>query len=377
VTALIGSIVALLFGFGSRVLVGIAFAAEAGFGLWVRPRVDLAIATAARPGRELDMLVGILESVEERHFESERLQRAVRALRSDGALPSAVVRRLQRLLVLLDSRRNQFFAPLAVLLMWGTQMAMALEEWRGRHGDAISRWVVAVGELEALASLSAYHYERPEDTFPELVEQGPCFRAVALGHPLLQRQVCVRNDVRLDATHSLLIVSGSNMSGKSTLLRAVGVNAVLALAGAPVRAQHLALSCLHVGGTLRVQDSLRQGMSGFYAEIQRFRQLVDLASQAPPLLFLLEEILNTTNSHERRIGAEAVIGSLLRRRAIGLVTTHDLAITEVVPAVSGAANVHFVDHLEGDHIRFDYVLHSGVVGKGNAVDLMRSIGLEL
>ncbi len=370
-------------------LVGIAFAAQAGFALWLRLRVEAVIAAAGGAGRELAMLAGVLELVESREFDSQRLRRTVAELRSDGTAPSAVVRRLQHLLVLLDSRRNQFFAPLAMLLMWGTQLSMAVEAWRATHGPAIARWITAIGEFEALNSLGGYCYERPDEPFPVIhddgahrggqqgAQEGALFRGQQVGHPLLPRAECVVNDVTLDAETRLLIVSGSNMSGKSTLMRAVGTNVALALAGAPVRARRLELSCLQVGGTLRVEDSLRRGMSGFYSEIHRFLQLVRLAERQPPLLFLLEEILNTTNSHDRRAGARAVIGSLLQRGAIGLVTTHDLAITEIAEHVEHARNVHFVDHLEGDEIHFDYVLRPGVVGKSNAVDLMRSIGLDV
>jgi len=167
------------------------------------------------------------------------------------------------------------------------------------------------------------------------------------------------------------------MSGKSTLMRTVGINAVLAQAGAPVRARSLRLSPLQVGGSIRVRDSLRRGMSGFYAEIHRFRSILDLAEEQPAVLFLLEEILHTTNSNDRRIGAEALLRSLLERGAIGLVTTHDLAITELADDLPRSVNVHFVDELVEGEIRFDYRLRPGVVERSNAVDLMRDIGLDV
>jgi DNA mismatch repair ATPase MutS len=176
----------------------------------------------------------------------------------------------------------------------------------------------------------------------------------------------------------LLVVSGSNMSGKSTLLRTVGVNAVLALAGAPVRARHLRISPLVVGATLRIQDSLQAGRSRFFAEITRVRQLVDLARGPIPLLFLLDEIFGGTNSHDRRLGAEAVVRSLVNYGAIGLVTTHDLALTHIVDLLAPrAANVHFEDHFENGNITFDYRMRPDVVQKSNALALMRAVGLEV
>jgi DNA mismatch repair ATPase MutS len=174
------------------------------------------------------------------------------------------------------------------------------------------------------------------------------------------------------------VVSGSNMSGKSTLLRSVGVSAVMAMAGGPVRARRLRIGALSVGASIRATDSLQDGTSRFYAEIKRLRNLVDLASGPRPLLFLIDELLNGTNSHDREIGAEAVVRGLVSRGAIGLVTTHDLALTRIAEAMSPQGrNVHFEDHLENGRMTFDYLLRGGVVRKSNALELMRSVGLEI
>src|SRR6185369_1720925 len=223
-----------------------------------------------------------------------------------------------------------------------------------------------------------YTIEHPGDALPVIADGDPRFEADALGHPLLPAARCVRNDVVLDATGPILVVSGSNMSGKSTLLRAVGVNAVLALAGAPVRAARLRLSPLAIGASIRTLDSLSEGTSRFYAEITRIRQLVDLADGPQTLLFLLDEILHGTNSHDCRIGAEAIVRGLLRRSAIGLVTTHDLALTTIAddPTVH-ARNVHFADHVEDARMVFDYRMREGVVTHSNALALMRAVGLEV
>jgi DNA mismatch repair ATPase MutS len=168
------------------------------------------------------------------------------------------------------------------------------------------------------------------------------------------------------------------MSGKSTLLRTVGINAVLALAGAPVRAARLSMTPLAIGATLRIQDSLQEGRSRFYAEITRIRELTDLARGRLPLLFLLDELFHGTNSHDRLIGATGVLGSLLDRGAIGLVTTHDLALTAIADRLSPrAANVHFDDHFEGGEIVFDFRMKPGPVTRSNALALMRSVGLDI
>ena len=175
-----------------------------------------------------------------------------------------------------------------------------------------------------------------------------------------------------------MLVSGSNMSGKSTLLRAVGINVVLAMAGAPVRARGLHLTPLQMGASIRINDSLREGSSRFYAEITRLRQILDLAGGDPPLLFLLDELLQGTNSKDRRIGAEGIVRALVKRGAIGLVSTHDLALTDIGEAIEGQLrNVHFQDELENGRMSFDYKLRDGVVTKSNGLALMRSIGLEV
>jgi DNA mismatch repair ATPase MutS len=176
----------------------------------------------------------------------------------------------------------------------------------------------------------------------------------------------------------VLLVSGSNMSGKSTLMRAVGINTVLAMAGAPVRARKLILSPLQIGASIRVNDSLQEGSSRFYAEITRLRQIFDFAAGEPPLLFLLDELLQGTNSKDRRVGAEGIVRALVERGAIGIVSTHDLALTDIGGPLDGHLhNVHFQDELIDGKMRFDYLLREGIVTKSNGLELMRSIGLEV
>ena len=282
---------------------------------------------------------------------------------------SARIEKLRRLVALLDARRNQFFAPVAAIMLWSELLAFAIERWRRESGRDIVAWMDAVGETEALLSLASFAYENPSFATPEIVEGGPLFDAVAAAHPLIAADRRVPNDVRL----GVLIVSGSNMSGKSTLLRTVGINAVLALAGAPVCARSLRVTPMSIGASIRIHDSLAEGASRFYAEILRIRQIVEMP---PPLLFLLDELLHGTNSHDRAIGAEAIVRGLVERGAIGLATTHDLALAQVAEALGPrAANVHFEDHLEGDAIMFDYTMRPGVVTKSNALALMKAVGI--
>jgi DNA mismatch repair ATPase MutS len=285
------------------------------------------------------------------------------------------IRTLERLVEWKDWAHNQIFAVIAAPLLWVPQFAMAIEAWRVEYGPRIADWIAAVGEFEALGSLAAFAYERPAAVYPKLLESEPAYSAAALTHPLIPANEAVANDVTLGET-PLWIISGSNMSGKSTLLRAVGISVVLAWAGAPVTARQLRLSRLRIGASLRANDSLADHRSRFYAEIRKLKAIVDTAGAGQQLLFLLDELLSGTNSHDRRIGAEALIRGLLQRRAIGLATTHDLALTEIAASL-GARNVHFDDLFESGNIAWDYRLRPGVVQRSNALELMRAVGLQV
>jgi MutS domain V len=359
-------------------LVGVGLV-EAAFALALRGRVRRVLAPVERRAHDLAVFHGLLARLELEQFRSPRLVDLRAALKTSGKSPSERIEQLLALLELLDSNHNIYFAPFGALLLWTTQIAFALEAWRRGSGSLIPGWLAAVAQFETLAALATYAAENPEDPFPEVVEEGPLFDGVGLGHPLLPKTACVRNDVQLGGDRRVLIVSGSNMSGKSTLLRTVGVAAVLALAGAPVRAHRLRVSPLTVGATLRVQDSLQGGVSRFMAEVQRVRQLVELARGSRPLLFLLDELFAGTNSHDRRLGAEAVIRTLVESGAIGLITTHDLALTHIAELLDGkGTNVHFEDNFqEGGGVSFDYRMRPGVVERSNALALMRSVGLEV
>ncbi len=351
---------------------------EGVFAWWLSGRVKKVLAAVDERGHDLVLLSGLLERLEREPLQTPLLQSLRQALETEGRPASHQIRRLANLIHLDDCRDNQFFAPFASVLLWGTQIAMAVDAWRAEAGPAIGGWLSAVGDFEALSALAAYAAENPTDPFPEIVTDHTCYAADGLGHPLLSRDSCVTNDVSLGEEVLALVVSGSNMSGKSTLLRAIGVSVVMSLAGAPVRAKRLRLSPLAVGATLRVQDSLQAGKSRFYAEIVRVRQLVDISRGPLPLLFLLDELFNGTNSHDRRVGAESVIRGLLERGSVGLVTTHDLALAEIVAGLgSRTINVHFEDHFEDGRMRFDYRMHPGVVQHSNALELMRAVGLEV
>jgi hypothetical protein len=343
-----------------------------------RRRVRTAVSAVESSARDLGLLAGVLARLEAEQFSAPKLVELRAALDSQGWPPSRWIARLNRLLEYLESRRNMFVGPIDLFMFWTLQCACAIEAWRMRTGPAVRRWLVTVGEFEALLSLGSYAYEHPSDVFPEFAEASPCFDANGLAHPLLPDRDAVRNDVCLADDLRVLIISGPNMAGKSTFVRAVGINAVLAQCGAPVRARRLRLSPLAVGASICVLDSLQGGISRFYAEIKRLKQIIDLTQGPSAVLFLLDEFLQGTNSQDRRLGAEAMVRSLVERGAIGLVTTHDLALAKIAEGLGArAANAHFQDRLEDGKLIFDYRLQPGIVETSNALNLMRSIGLDV
>jgi hypothetical protein len=365
---------------GSEGPLQIALAIQVGFAWPQQRRVERALHRAAAAARDLDVLGHLLEKLERQQFSTARLRSLRQAIDSGDGLASSAIRFLHRLVELHDWQHNLIFLIVSIPFMWGTHLAWAIEAWRARHGRHIRGWLEAVAEVEALSSVSAFKFEHPRDPFPEIVTTGAAahFDGRELGHPLLPDARCVRNDVEMNESHRLLVISGSNMSGKSTLLRTVGINAVLAQAGAPVRAASLRMSPLQIGATLRIQDSLQEGRSRFYAEITRVRKLADVSRGPTPLLFLLDELFHGTNSHDRLIGASGVLRSLLNRGAIGLVTTHDLALTSIARALAPrAVNVHFEDWFDGGEIHFDYRMKPGPVTRSNAIALMRAVGLDV
>ena len=376
-------------------------------------RAEAIFLGAELAARDVGLLAAVLERLERESFISPRLAALRAELDTDGQPPSRRIARLNRLMEFVYQRDNMVVRFIGPFILWDVHLAYALEDWRAASGAGMRRWLSAVGEIEALTSIAAYHYERPDDVFAELSEGAPEFTAEAISHPLLSADEAVPNEVALGGDVArVLLVSGSNMSGKSTLLRTIGVSAVFAQAGVPVRATGLRLSPLVVGASIRLMDSLQDGESRFYAEILRLREIVRRAGEAdvaesggggrdhseagndpdgrghsgagnvgettPPVLFLIDEFLHGTNSHDRRIGAEAIVHGLADRGAIGLVTTHDLALTHIADTLGErGANVHFADHLADGKMRFDYRMRAGVVEKSNALELMRSVGLDV
>ena len=331
------------------------------------------------PARSLQTFSLLLARLEREQLASPRLK-ALRAELEIAGLPASQrIARLKRWMDWLDSGDHILVRAIRPLVLWKEQLAMGIEAWRSENGSYIARWLPAVAEFEALCSLSSLAFERPDWAMPVLLDNpAPSFEAEGLRHPLMVPSECISNEVALGADLHLLIVSGSNMSGKSTLLRAMGLNCVLAWAGAPVAARSLRISPLQTGASIRITDSLHDNRSRFFAEISRIRQIAELTKRTQPVLFLLDELLSGTNSHDRRIGAAGIVRGLVKSGAIGLITTHDLALAEIQQDLgAAAANVHFEDRIVDGRVEFDYRLRPGIVTHSNALELMRAVGLEV
>ena len=302
---------------------------------------------------------------------------------SHNTSPTQALRRLERLMQLADLRLSSLHIPVQVFTLSDVHVMHALENWQRRHGSQVRDWLAALGEIEALAALATLAHDHPDWVFPDVAAGTDRVAAEALGHPLLPDDQRVNNSVALGPAQSLLFVTGSNMSGKSTLLRALGLNIVLAQAGAPVCARSLRLPPADLRTSIRVQDSLARGISYFMAELNRLKSIVDAATQPPSgriTVYLLDEILHGTNSAERRIAARRVLAHLLELGAIGAVTSHDLDLVQGSELEGRSHPVHFREHFRSVNgksvMEFDYRLREGLAPSTNALKLLELAGLD-
>ena len=350
-------------------------AVQGAISLALRRRVLPLLQGGARLQANVQLFSAGLALLQKSQFRSPKLQ----ALRELSLSPTGAVKLLAQLdgqLAIVEQRPKEYFLLFSLLLAAGTQAAISIAAWKRQHASAMKQWLEAWSEFEALNALATYAFEHPEDTWPELLppEHLPTFEARGLAHPLLLHSI--RNDVSLSSQTRFYLVSGSNMAGKSTLLRSIGINAVLAYAGAPVRAESLRISPLILGASLALTDSLAEGKSKFLAEVQRLSAIVT-ASKTNPVLFLVDEIFSGTNSADRRTAAEAVLTTLLSNNAIGALSTHDLALTELATEPNRGLNLHMASSDPEDPLAFDYKLKPGINTSSNALAIVRMMGLKI
>ena len=343
------------------------------------PAISRLMTTVAAGEVSLSAYGDMLELLASADFTATDNQTLQANVRSEGQGPAALMRRLQGDYSYLELRRNPLvWFPLNIICLWDLFFALRIERWQAQVGPRLRGWLQAVGELEARSSLATLAFDHPDWVWPDFVDGGATFSAEALGHPLLPAAARVANDVTLPGAGQAWLITGSNMSGKSTLLRAIGLGHVMAQAGGPVCARRVTLSPLSLRTVMRVDDSLARGVSHFYAELQRLKDAVDASRGSPPLCYLLDEILHGTNTRERELGARLVVRTLCGRGSTGAVSTHDLSLASLADETQGAVhNVHFTEIIEGDRMRFDFRLRQGPVQTTNALRLMRQVGIDL
>ncbi len=346
----------------------------------IRPRIEAVLAPVCIQQSPLGTYRYLLSLIENSTFEDARLTALRGALMSSSTgAASEQMRRLDRLNGMAAVRHNGIVHFIADLfLMWDVWSAWLIDRWRARVGARVPAWLDALSELEALSALATFASEHPDYAWPRIDEAEPHFEATELGHPLIAAGKRVVNDVAFTRQAGVLMITGSNMSGKSTMLRSIGIAAVLAHAGGPVCAHSLSMSSLQVHSSLRISDALDRGASRFYMEVRKLKDIVDRVNAGESVLFLLDEVLHGTNSRERNIGAKAVVQHLLDKGAIGAVSSHDLGLVELEQLTEGRVrNTHFEDHIEDGKMCFDYRMKPGAVSTSNALRLMRMVGIDV
>jgi len=321
----------------------------------------------------------IIGEIEKAAYSSDILTEIRDSLYSNDKPASSSIHKLSSLVGYLELRRNPFFHPLLnTLFFWDLHWTYRLEKWKHRIAPQVPEWFAAIGRFEALSSLANLSFNNPSWTMPEIIHADFSFKAKNLGHPLIPDDHRVGNDIEMDGKGKIWIITGPNMSGKSTLLKTVGVNMVLALAGSPVCAEACALSPLKLYTNLKVSDSLDKSLSLFYAELQRLKMVIDGVAEHEKVFFLLDEMLKGTNALDRQAGAIALLKQLAASEANGFVATHDLELTKLEENFpEKIANYHFDGYIEEDKLLFDYKLKSGKCESFNALILMRKMGIDV
>lgn len=359
---------------------------NAGFTLWVGRSIHDQIEQAASGERGFQHYAGAFELFSGQDFQSPELKRLQSSLSSGESHAHEALGRLRRILSFTLPETTIMYLIVESATLWEVHHLGVLERWKRRRGSHARGWLETLGEAEALGALAALSFSQPGWAFPEVDSAVRCFEAEGLGHPFLPDNVRVHNDIVVGPPGTFLLVTGSNMSGKSTLLRAIGVNAVLAQAGGPVCASSLAMPPADLWTSMRVEDSLERGVSYFMAELQRLKRVVDAAREEPGedgrrLLYLLDEILQGTNTQERQVAARRVIKHLVAQGALGAVSTHDLTLADAPDVAEIAHLVHFTETIDGGasgpEMSFDYKLRPGLATSTNALKLMEIVGLEL
>lgn len=341
---------------------------------------DVAIITHKKTATSIKVLAAyrsMIRKIESSNFDATLLQNLKEKFQHEDYVASQEVNRLQNILHNFDNRSNMLYHIINIIFLLDVFWLRKADRWKARNRGYVSQWFAAINEMEALVSLASFHYAHPDYAFPEITDRPYVYVAQNMGHCLIRREGRVSNDFTLQGGGEIAIITGSNMAGKSTFLRTVGINAVMALAGAPVCATRMEISRIQVFTSMRTQDSLEESISSFYAELQRLKQLLDTVAQGEPVLFMLDEILKGTNSRDRHHGAASLVKQLSQLNAMGIVSTHDLELGQLADDMPNIRNYSFDSTIENDEIFFDYKLHEGVCQSFNASKLMEKMGIAI
>lgn len=328
---------------------------------------------------ELESLTHSIRRIEQKEFQTDLLLQLKSQYKTSTVTSSQSIRKLKKILALLDIRLNPLvFIPLNTFLFWDLQQIFTLEKWKTENKLNIGNWFNALAGMESLSSIATLHFNNPESSFPVLSDEVGVFIADTMGHPLIPKEKLVCNSFSTEGDSQLNLITGSNMAGKSTFLRSVGVNIVLAMMGSPVFAKSLILSPMKVLSSMRVNDNLEESTSTFYAELKKLKEVIDAVYNNEKVFLLLDEILRGTNSADRHTGSKALIKQLIHHKASGLIATHDLELAKLTDDFPGSIhNYHFDVQVANDELYFDYKLQRGICRSMNASVLMKKIGIEL
>ena len=328
---------------------------------------------------QLETLSKSISWIEEIHFKSGLLFQLQKAYLQNSRSSSRTIRNLKNILDRFDIRLNPLvFIPLNTFLFWDIQQVMILENWKKENKEHIGDWFHSLAEIESLSSLANLSFNHPGWGFATISKEHGTLIADELGHPLIPKEKLVTNSFSTEGNEGLNLITGSNMAGKSTFLRSVGVNIVLAMMGSPVHARSFTVSNMRVISSMRVSDNLEENTSTFYAELKKLKEVIEAVYKDEKVILLLDEILRGTNSADRHTGSKALIKQLIHHQAVGLIATHDLELAKLADEFPGQLhNYHFDVQVAGDELYFDYKLKKGVCTSMNASLLMKKIGIEL
>ncbi len=333
----------------------------------------------SKMAEELSVLSDSIQLIEKTNFQTPLLQQIHSTYTIEKGYASDELKQLKNILARLDYRLNPvIFIPLAIIVQWDLQQVMALERWNKRNQQNITHWFDALGDLEAISSLSTLHFNHPEWCFPELKKVHFSIQGTEIGHPLINKNKRVNNPIKINESGELMLITGSNMAGKSTYLRSIGINVVLTMMGSVVCAKNFSLSPVQLITSMRIADNLEENTSTFYAELKKLKTVIEKVNNNETVFILLDEILRGTNSLDRHTGSVALTKQLIKHKAAGIIATHDIELAKLKDDYSAhILNYHFDAMVSNDELYFDYQLKEGICSSINASILMKKIGIEL